>query len=111
MRNLQPLSLIAALLAASSTTAHPSMKVFNEIRQLADAGLPDEPINTRMIGDLATIGPTTPVGQSIANILLRTESGESSERGYVAPRLNTAECKADTCEYRPTDTSAPNQDL
>jgi hypothetical protein len=78
------------------------MKVFDEIIKRAaqdpqDQELPDE-INSRMIGDLATVGPTTPVGQSVANILLGTESGETSERGYIPPLLGSRRCKADKCK-------------
>lgn len=53
--------------------------------------------NNRMIGDLKQ-GATTPVGQSIMNILLRTESAEGSNSRYTPPgTLTSAKCKADTC--------------
>jgi hypothetical protein len=53
--------------------------------------------NNRMIGDLKQ-GATTAVGQSIMNILLRTESAEGSNSRYTPPgTLNSAKCKADTC--------------
>ena len=54
--------------------------------------------NERMIGDLRQ-GATTPVGQSIRNILLRTESAEGTNSRYSVPALlGTAKCKADTCK-------------
>lgn len=53
--------------------------------------------NNRMIGDLVQ-GATTPVGESIRNILLRTESAEGTRSRYVAPgAVNSKKCKADTC--------------
>lgn len=60
----------------------------------------DGDTNPIMIGDLATTGPTTPVGQSIYNILQGTESAErnSNKIEYLPPGLlGTAKCKADTC--------------
>lgn len=54
--------------------------------------------NNRMIGDLKQ-GATTPVGQSIQNILLRTESAEGTRSRYTPPGLlNSKKCKADTCK-------------
>lgn len=59
-------------------------------------------INNRMIGDLRQ-GATTPVGESIRNILLRTESAEGSNSRYTPPGgVNSAKCKADTCMWKPT---------
>ena len=53
--------------------------------------------NSRMIGDLKQ-GATTPVGQSIQNILLRTESAEDTNSRYIPPGLlGSNKCKADTC--------------
>jgi hypothetical protein len=53
--------------------------------------------NRRMIGDLKQ-GATTPVGQSIQNILLRTESAEGTKSRYIPPGLlGSKKCKADTC--------------
>jgi hypothetical protein len=53
--------------------------------------------NSRMIGDLKQ-GATTPVGQSIQNILLRTESAEGTKSRYIPPGLlGSNKCKADTC--------------
>ena len=53
--------------------------------------------NSRMIGDLKQ-GATTPVGQSIQNILLRTESAEGTNSRYIPPGLlGSNKCKADTC--------------
>lgn len=50
-----------------------------------------------MIGDLATTGPTTPVGQSIANIISATETGQQAWSLYVPPLLGSKACQADTC--------------
>ncbi|KAJ4335420.1 hypothetical protein N0V95_008899 [Ascochyta clinopodiicola] len=65
----------------------------NEVDDPADeAG--DVPV---LIGDIKD-GGTTPVGKTIANILLEKESGQSSVGGYQIPgQLGTAKCKADTC--------------
>ena len=53
--------------------------------------------NSRMIGDLKQ-GATSPVGQSIQNILLRTESAEGTNSRYIPPGLlGSNKCKADTC--------------
>jgi len=53
--------------------------------------------NSRMIGDLKQ-GATTPVGQSIQNILLRTESAEGTNSRYIpSGLLGSKKCKADTC--------------
>ncbi|KAF2199859.1 heme peroxidase [Delitschia confertaspora ATCC 74209] len=49
-----------------------------------------------LIGDLKE-GITTPVGQIIANILLKTESAQSQVTGYLPPLLGTDKCKKDTC--------------
>ncbi|OCL03786.1 class II peroxidase [Glonium stellatum] len=65
-------------------------------RRLAQDTNNDGDTRPVLIGDLKN-GITTPVGQSIANILLRTESAQSSVAGYTPPRLGSADCKADTC--------------
>lgn len=60
----------------------------------------DGDANPTMIGDLATTGPTTPVGQSIYNILMGTESAERNTKKieYIPPGLpGSTKCKADTC--------------
>ncbi|KAF2716564.1 class II peroxidase [Polychaeton citri CBS 116435] len=80
------------------TGSHPLHQIRQAVEEAADAPDNDEPANNRMIGDLATVGATTPVGQSIQNILLRTESAESKFQLYVPPGLpGTKKCKADTC--------------
>lgn len=112
-------SLITCLLAANAleAVARPRMPTAEDIldamakRQVTAAdgeqadnmeadipGLEDQnEDNTRMIGDLKN-GATTPVGQSIMNILLRTESAEGSNSRYKpAGLLGSAKCKADTC--------------
>ncbi|KAF2111711.1 heme peroxidase [Lophiotrema nucula] len=49
-----------------------------------------------LIGDLMD-GGTTPVGKTIARILMKTEQGQSLEAGYKPPLLGTQACKKDTC--------------
>ena len=50
-----------------------------------------------LIGDVKD-GGTTIIGQTIARILLKKESGESLEAGYKAPGPpGSTKCKADTC--------------
>jgi hypothetical protein len=55
--------------------------------------------NVEMIGDLRN-GATTPVGNSIMNILLGREKAETRfERAYRPPgSLKSKACKADTCK-------------
>jgi hypothetical protein len=48
-----------------------------------------------LIGDLAKTGPMTPVGTSIANILLGTESAQSQVSG-TPPSTSIAGCKSST---------------
>ncbi|KAH7380175.1 heme peroxidase [Pyrenochaeta sp. MPI-SDFR-AT-0127] len=53
-----------------------------------------------LIGDLANPPPggLTPIGKTIAGILLQTESGEDSKSTYKIPgKLTSKECKADVC--------------
>lgn len=49
-----------------------------------------------LIGDIKD-GGTTPVGKTVARILLKQEAGQSLEAGYKAPLYGTAACKKDTC--------------
>lgn len=49
-----------------------------------------------LIGDIKN-GGTTPVGKTVARILLQQESGESMEAGYRAPFLFTPACNKDAC--------------
>jgi hypothetical protein len=81
-----------------SITALPSKTTYqSSCEDLQDDVPDDDPINTRMVGDLTT--PTTPVGSSIANILLRKESAESCEGNYHPPGLpKTKACQADSCK-------------
>ncbi|KAL1635369.1 hypothetical protein SLS56_001793 [Neofusicoccum ribis] len=77
--------------------AYPGMgNVVSEIKARQDTNN-DGDANPELIGDLATIGPVTPVGQSIYNILMRTESAETSASGYIPPLIGTKACKQDTC--------------
>ncbi|KAI9855985.1 MAG: hypothetical protein M1813_009310 [Trichoglossum hirsutum] len=48
-----------------------------------------------LIGDLATKGATTPVGQSIANILMMNETAQSNITG--TPPATKNDCDADKC--------------
>lgn len=67
-------------------------------RELARRQDDDTDLGRTMIGDLATVGPTTTVGQSLYNILLGNESGSSDEAGYTPPGpLGSDACNADTC--------------
>lgn len=50
-----------------------------------------------LIGDIKD-GGTTPIGKTIARILLEQESGQSLEAGYKAPGPpGSVKCKKDTC--------------
>ena len=73
------------------------MEAYSKRAPQADAN-DDGDTPPTLIGDLKTVGATTPVGQSINNILLGTESAESSYKLYVPPGLlGSKACKADTC--------------
>lgn len=69
-----------------------------------DPNAPEDPANDandgsgELLGDLKT-GITTPIGQSIANILLGTESGMSGATGTPPAKGSIADCKksTDTC--------------
>ncbi|KAL1306426.1 hypothetical protein AAFC00_005126 [Neodothiora populina] len=64
-------------------------------KRIAASG--DDGVEDRqLIGDLKQ-GITSPTGQTIANILLGNEPGESNVAGYKPALLGTAACKADTC--------------
>jgi hypothetical protein len=87
---------IMEALAKRQQTAADGDQIDTSQSVLPDLEDPNED-NTRMIGDLKQ-GATTPVGQSIKNILLRTESAEGSNSRYTPPGLpGSARCKADTC--------------
>lgn len=102
-----------ALKAVARPTAHDILEALARRQELSEVAAdgeeidieePDIPeienedeVNNRMIGDLKN-GATTPVGQSIQNILLGTETAEGSNSRYTPPGLlNSAKCKADTC--------------
>jgi hypothetical protein len=55
--------------------------------------------SNELIGDLATIGAVTPVGQQIQNIILGGNTDGFSNEVYTTPvaRKGTSDCKADTC--------------
>lgn len=70
------------------------------LRRIPQDTTNDNDANPIMIGDLATVGAITPVGTSIKNILLGTESAERPSKNieYIPPGLlASAKCKADTC--------------
>ncbi|OJD28926.1 ligninase h2 precursor [Diplodia corticola] len=98
-------SSIALTVLIQPTVAHPGMaNLVSEIRARQDANTAvvvdlnaDGDADPQMIGDLATVGPTTPVGNSIYNILTGAESGETQVSGYTPPLFGTKACKADTC--------------
>jgi hypothetical protein len=103
MRFSTLLSISAAL---SFVTASPHgaawAKKLAEIKLKARADAPDGVEDSdEMIGDLVSPGPTTPVGQSIANILIGTEDPYSDDRyvlgGLLVPRLGTSLCARDPC--------------
>jgi len=93
-------SAIASIaLLVRSTVAYPGMKTLaSDIKKRAAqaAGSTDGDAPDTLLGDLNT-AITTPVGQSVANILTGAESGQSSVAGYVPPILGTSACKKDTC--------------
>lgn len=76
--------------------AYPNMA--NSIREIAErAANEDGSTPGELIGDIKD-GGTTPVGKTIARILLEQEEPQSNENGYKAPgRLGSRKCKADTC--------------
>ncbi|KAL1640781.1 hypothetical protein SLS58_006603 [Diplodia intermedia] len=99
------ISSIALTVLIQPAVAHPGMaKLVQEIRARQDADTTvvvdlnaDGDADPEMIGDLATVGPTTPVGTSIYNILTGSESGETQAAGYLPPLFGTNACKKDTC--------------
>ncbi|KAF2396891.1 heme peroxidase [Trichodelitschia bisporula] len=70
-----------------------------ERRAARPANGPDD--SSELLGDLVTPGPTTPIGKTIADILVGKADGQSSESyplgGLMLPPLGSAPCKADTC--------------
>ncbi|KAF2712690.1 class II peroxidase [Pleomassaria siparia CBS 279.74] len=66
-----------------------------QVETAEDPEAPEEP--GVLIGDIKD-GGTTPIGKTVARILLETESGQSLEAGYQIPGPpNSTECKEDTC--------------
>jgi hypothetical protein len=91
-------TIAAFLFSVPLVSAYPRMKslVSDIKRRAAQADTIDGDAPAELIGDLKA-GATTPVGQSIANILTGVESGQSAVAGYLPPLLGTAACKKDTC--------------
>ncbi|KAF2473297.1 peroxidase [Lindgomyces ingoldianus] len=84
-----------------STLAYPGIRntireIEKRVAQTPPDGNNDGSTPPVLIGDLKN-GIRTPVGQTIANILLKTESGQSSEAGYTPPIIGSKKCKQDTC--------------
>ncbi|GAB7354557.1 hypothetical protein MBLNU459_g5012t1 [Dothideomycetes sp. NU459] len=99
MKNSVLTLLIAVLISGVHVLAWPAMaKHSAELsRRLAQGGDIDT-VSRVVIGDLATVGPITPVGTSLYNILKGTEDGYSDIAGYTPPgKLNSAACRNDTC--------------
>jgi hypothetical protein len=65
-------------------------------KRIPQAGTIDGDAPAELIGDLLN-GATTPVGRSISNILIGSESAQSSVSAYLPPILGTPACKKDTC--------------
>lgn len=87
------------VVALPSAFAYPGMKsLASDIRKrIAQAsGNVDGDAPAELLGDLNK-GITTPMGQTIANVLTGVESGQSGVAGYVPPLIGTAACKKDTC--------------
>jgi hypothetical protein len=92
-------AITTLMVVLPSAFAYPGMKsLASDIRKrVAQAdGNVDGDAPSELLGDLNT-GITTPIGQTIANILTGVESGQSSTAGYTPPLLGTAACKKDTC--------------
>ena len=79
----------AAVLLASASIQHANALALPAVDTTFGAEPP------QLIGDLLTIGPTTPVGKSIANILMMNETAQSSNIGV--PPASEEDCAADKC--------------
>lgn len=72
----------------------PPVPAFPRPFPIPQAAVPDGS-SRELIGDLRTVGPVTPVGRTIANIIMGSESGQSS---VTADKPNgSAACGADPC--------------
>ncbi|KAH6616336.1 heme peroxidase, partial [Boeremia exigua] len=86
---------LGALTLIECTYAHPGMATtVREIEQRVKRTV--RPGFRLLIGDIKD-GGSTPVGKSIARILLEQESGQSDETYTIPGALASAKCKADTC--------------
>ncbi|KAF2645142.1 heme peroxidase, partial [Massarina eburnea CBS 473.64] len=91
---------LGAFSLINGIVAHPGLgktlrEVEERVKRVDEDDDGDEP--PVLIGDIKDGGKTA-VGKSIANILLKTEPGQSSVNGYYPPAsAGTAKCKADTC--------------
>lgn len=98
-------SLAAGLCLIAHAQAWPAMAELLEVQRRQGPVNPadpptEEPVNTRMPGDLATIGAVTPVGKTIQNMLLRVETSEAPglPSPLLPPLLGSSSCKQDTCK-------------
>jgi len=101
-------NVIFGIVTISLVDAYPGMKnVVREIQHKAFEAqnmlsaradnIDDGDTPPELIGDIKD-GGSTPVGKSIANILMRTESAESNAASYTPPgALRSAKCQKDTC--------------
>lgn len=92
------LSVIALFAFSLHALAWPAMgKQDSPLARRLAQGTDTDTVQRVPIGDLKN-GITSPTGQSIYNIIMGIESGESDVAGYTPPGLlGTAACKADTC--------------
>lgn len=88
---------LSASMAASVASAYPGMdKVLQEIES-RDQGEPGA--STELIGDINTTADAqlTTVGRSVKNVILGSETGQSTATYASVPRMGTSQCAADTC--------------
>jgi len=97
-------SAAIGLVAASPQGSAEKSQWTKTLAQIKERALlpPDGPEDSfEMIGDLVSPGPTTPVGELVANILLGTAEPQSSARyplgGLLLPSKDSAACARDTC--------------
>ena len=82
-------TIVLAALIKTSTLLAAAAPIVDEPPEEDDGDHP-----AVLIGDLVNPGPITPIGQSIANILLGIEDGQSNA---TAPRPDAKACKTDPC--------------
>lgn len=101
MKTATLVSYYAALALLPGAFGWPGMgKMMGDLSQKLQIRQADEDENDsdEMIGDLVSPGPITPLGQSVARIIVGDEDGFSDEVYTVAvPKKNSKACAADTC--------------